>query len=250
MARIPIALQLWSVREDCGRDLPGTLKAVAEMGYEGVEFAGYYERSAAELRKMLDDLGLKVAGSHLGLAQLQGDELERTIEFSRELGGKYAIIASAGAEHIETRAALVNFGHTLNEIAGKLKGHGMRTGYHNHAQEFKAVDGETPWDIIAANTEADVVMQLDLGNAMRGGADPVETLTRWVDRGFTVHLKEYSKEKAEPLVGEGEVPWQEVFRICEAAGKTEWYIVEQEVYPVPPIQAAEQCLKNLRGMGK
>jgi len=250
MARIPIALQLWSVREDCERDLAGTLKAVAEMGYDGVEFAGYYGRSADELREMLDDLGLEVAGSHLGLPQLQGDELGQTVEFNKALGSKYLIIASVGAEHMGTRAALVNFGHTLNEIGEKVKAHGMQTGYHNHAREFKRVEGETAWDVIASNTDAEVVMQLDLGNAMGGGADAIATLEKWADRAFTVHLKEHSSTKEEPLVGEGDVPWQEVFRICEGTGKTEWYIVEQEVYPRPPLESVEQCLRNLRGMGK
>lgn len=250
MTTIPIGLQLWSVRDDCGRDLPGTLKAVADMGYQGVEFAGYHGRSAAELRNILDDLGLKAAGTHLGLAQLLGDELERTIEFNKELGSKYAIIAMGDAEQIGTRAALLNFSRTLNEIADKLKGRGIRTGYHNHWHEFDLVDGETAWDAIASNTQPDVVMQLDLGNAMRGGANPTETLAKWVDRAFSVHLKEHSTTKDEPLVGEGDVPWQEVFRICETAGKTEWYVVEQEAYPVPPLQAAEQCLKHLRAMGK
>jgi len=79
MARIPIALQLYSVRQDCAKDLPGTLAAVAKMGYDGVEFAGYHGRSAAELRKMCDDLGLKVAGTHIGLDTLLGDQINATI---------------------------------------------------------------------------------------------------------------------------------------------------------------------------
>jgi len=79
MSKIPVALQLYSVREDCARDLPGTLKAVANMGYDGVEFAGYHGRSAEELRKLVDDLGLQVAGTHIGIDTLLGDELEKTL---------------------------------------------------------------------------------------------------------------------------------------------------------------------------
>ncbi len=250
MVRIPIAVQLYSVRKDCERDLPGTLKAIAEMGYEGVEFAGYYGRTADELRKMLDDLGLKVAGSHLSLPQLQGDELEGTIEFNKRIGSKYPIIASAGREHMETREAVVNFARTLSEIGEKVAPHGMRTGYHNHSAEFKALDGETPWDLIAANSSPDVVMQLDLGNAMHGGADIIPVLKKWADRGFTVHLKEHSSTKDDALVGEGDVAWQEVFAICEAAGNTEWYIVEQESYAHAPLECVARCLDNLREMGR
>ncbi|GAG48180.1 unnamed protein product, partial [marine sediment metagenome] len=100
MARIPIALQLYSVREDCQKDVAGTLKAVAEMGYEGVEFAGYHGSSAEELRKILDDVGLKVVGSHLRLSVLQGDELAKTIEFNKALGNKRLVIAWHDPEKI------------------------------------------------------------------------------------------------------------------------------------------------------
>jgi sugar phosphate isomerase/epimerase len=250
MARIPIALQLYSVRKDCERDLPATLKAVAEMGYDGVEFAGYYDRSAAELRKMVDDLGLKVAGSHLGLQHLQGDELKRTIEFNKTLGNKYPIIASVAHEYLETKEAAAKFGGILDEIMETLRPHGMQTGYHNHTVEFKPIDGTTAWDEIAANSGADVVMQLDLGNAMAGGAVIAPVMKKWAARGWTVHLKEHSATKDDALVGDGDVPWPEIFEACEAAGNTEWYIVEQESYAFPPLECVERCVKNLRGMGK
>ena len=86
MPCIPIALQLYSVRHECEKALPGVLHAVAAMGYDGVEFAGYYGRSAQELRRMLDDVGLRCAGTHTGLNTILGDELPRTIEFNRTLG--------------------------------------------------------------------------------------------------------------------------------------------------------------------
>ncbi|UCC67536.1 MAG: sugar phosphate isomerase/epimerase [Armatimonadota bacterium] len=250
MPRIPIALQLYSVRKDCERDLPGTLKAVAEMGYDGVEFAGYHGRSADELRKMLDDLGLRAAGSHLALQHLQGDELDRTIEFNKTIGSKFPIIAGVDREYLETRDAAASFGRTLGEIAEKLAPHGMQTGYHNHRAEFKPINGETAWDLIAANSRPDVVMQLDLGNAMAGGADIAAVMKKWAARGFTVHLKERSSAKDDAIVGEGDVPWQEIFSICEAAGNTEWYIVEQESYAYPPLECVARCLTNLREMGK
>jgi len=92
MKRIPIALQLYSVREDCARDLRKTLEEVASMGYEGVEFAGYYGRTAGELRDMLKDLGLKVAGTHIGIDTLLGDKLKQTIEFNKTLGNRFLIV--------------------------------------------------------------------------------------------------------------------------------------------------------------
>jgi sugar phosphate isomerase/epimerase len=250
MARIPIALQLYSVREDCKRDLPGTLAAVAKMGYEGVEFAGYYDRTASELRKMLDDLGLKVAGTHTGLNTLEADQLKATIEFNQTLGNRFLIVPWIDAEKLSSRQACAEIGRTLDGIAAQLRPLKMHTGYHNHSHDFAAVDGATPWDLLAQSTGPDVVLQLDIGNAMHGGADALAYLRKYADRGLTIHLKEFSKTKDKVIIGEGDVNWKEVFDICESTGKTEWYIVEQESYPYPPLEAAERCLKNLRAMGK
>ncbi len=250
MARIPIALQLYSIREDCKQDLPGSLQAVAKMGYEGVEFAGYYDRTAEELRKMLDDLGLKVAGTHIALDTLLGDELERTVEFNRTLGNKFLIVPGLAEERRNSRAAWRDTADVFNEIAKRLKPHGMRTGYHNHHIEFTPMEGELPWDTFFGHTSPEVVMQLDLGNALHGGADPVPFLERYPGRAATVHLKEYSKTNDKAVIGEGDVRWEEVFRLCESTGGTEWYIVEQESYAHPPLECVELCLKKLKEWGK
>jgi len=250
MPRIPIALQLYSVREDCARDLPATLAAVAKMGYQGVEFAGYYERSAKELRKLLDDNGLRSAGSHIGLKALLGDELPRTIDFHQEVGVQFLIIPWMDPRNMPTRAAWLDFAHTLDQIAEKLQPHAMYTGYHNHAHEFRPVEGEVPWDILAANTSPEVVMQLDIGNCMHGGGDAIAFLRKWATRALTIHLKDFSSTNDKALVGEGDVPWSDVFEICETAANTHWYIVEQETYPSSPLDSVEGCIRFLKNMGQ
>jgi len=103
MKKIHIGLQLYSVREDCARNMPGTLEAVANMGYEGVEFAGYHGYSAEELSKILGDLGLKVAGSHVGIETLMGGELHETIEFNEALGNRYLIVPGLPEEMFQGR---------------------------------------------------------------------------------------------------------------------------------------------------
>ncbi len=250
MARIPIALQLYSVREDCARDLPGTLTAVARMGYEGVEFAGYYGRSATELRKMLDDLGLKVAGTHIGLDTLLGDNLPRTVEFNRTLGNRFLIVPGLPEERRNSRAAWLQTAHLFDEIAEKVADEGMVVGYHNHHIEFVPMEGELPWDTFFGHTRQDVVMQFDTGNALHGGADPVVFLERYPGRALTVHLKEFSRTNENALIGEGEVRWQDIFRLCETTGGTQWYIVEQESYAFPPLECVDRCLRALKAMGK
>ncbi|HGJ64395.1 TPA: sugar phosphate isomerase/epimerase [bacterium] len=250
MARIPIALQLYSVRDDCAKDFPSVLKAVAKMGYEGVDFAGYYGYEAKDIRNMLDDLGLKVAGAHIGLETLLGDEFQKTVEFHKILGNKFLIVPGLAESRRNSRSAWLDTAKVFNEIAAKLKPEGMYTGYHNHSIEFTPMDGELPWDTFFGNTVPEVVMQIDTGNSLHGGADSVQFLEKYPGRALTVHLKAFSKTNDKALIGEDEVRWADVFRLCETTGKTQWYIVEQESYAYPPLECVEKCLQNLKKMGK
>ena len=252
MRKIPVAVQLYSVREDCAKDLEGTLKAIAEMGYEGVEFAGYHGRSAEELRKMLDNLGLKVAGTHTGIDTLRGDELKRTIEFNQILGNKFLIIPWIGEEWRRTKDDWLRFADFLNELAEKVKPEGMFVGYHNHHFEFQQqFDGQNLWDILFSATKPEVVMQLDTGNAMHGGIsadEVVNILKRYPGRAKTIHLKEFSSTNPKAIIGEGEVKWKEVLTLCDTIGGTEWLIIEQETYAYPPIECVRRCLENLKAI--
>jgi sugar phosphate isomerase/epimerase len=246
-----IALQLYSVRDDCARDFEGTLKAVAEMGYEGVEFAGYHGRSAESLRKTLDNLGLKPAGTHIGLESLLGDELDKTVEFNRILGNRFLIVPWLPEERLNSKSKCLELASLLNSIAERLRKEGMRVGYHNHTTEFKTVNGEKIWDILFNATVPDVVMQLDTGNAMHGGVDAediLEIIKKYPRRAVTVHIKEHSSKNPNALVGEGEMRWREFFELCRNVGGTEWFIVEQESYAYPPLECVKRCIENLRRM--
>lgn len=250
MARIPIALQLYSVREDCQRDLEGTLQAVAEMGYEGVEFAGYYGRTAPELRALLDRFGLKVAGTHAGYRTVTDGELAATIGFNQIIGNPYLVVPSLPAEHRVSLHAWQDSAHFLASLAEKVQPHGLRAGFHSHAAEFQPVDVQMPWDVIAAHSSPAVILQLDLGNTLGAGVNPLPFLEKYIDRAVTVHLKDRSSTNPNALIGEGEIDWPEVFRLCESSGVTEWYIVEQERYAYPPLECVRRCLDSLRAMGR
>ncbi len=250
MDRIPVAVQLYSVREECEKDLHATLQAVSDMGYEGVEFAGYYGRSARELRDMLDELRLEVAGTHIGLDTLMGDELPKTIEFNKALGNEFLIVPGLPEQSRNSADAWRETADIFNRISEKVRPEGMWVGYHNHAIEFEPMDGELPWDIFFSNTVDDVVMQLDTGNALHGGGDPVPYVERYPGRALTVHLKEYSTSVDSALIGEGDMDWERMFKLCETVGGTRWYIVEQESYRYSPIECIAYCLDNLEEMGK
>jgi len=258
VARIPIGLELFSVREDFNKDPRGTLKRVAEMGYDGVEFAGY-PAGAVELRSMLDELGLVCCSSHTPLEHLLGDKLEETVAFAKTLGNTRLVCPWIGSPYHESKAGWLKAAELFNGIADRLAPHGMETGYHNHHAEFKPeFDGETAWDIFFGNTKKSVIMQLDTGNALHGGGLSVPILKKFPDRARSVHLKPYSVTASKtapdagfrPLIGDDEIPWAEVFELCETVQGTEWYVVEYECDAYPALQAVDLCLRALKKMGK
>ncbi len=246
--QIQFGLQLYSVRDDCGKDLPGTLAKVANMGYTSVEFAGYYGRTAKDMRKLLDDNGLTCCGTHTGIDTLLGNNLAGTIEYNQILGNKFLIVPGLAEKYRSSRQAWLETAKLFNELAEKVKPAGMLVGYHNHSIEFKPMDGEMPWDTFYGNTVADVVMQLDTGNACHGGADPLPFLYKYPGRAKSVHIKAYSKTDGKALIGEDDINWAAFFALCRAVGGTEAYIVEHESYAYPPLECVERCIKNLQAM--
>ena len=250
MAKVPIGLQLYSVREDAAKDLPAVLDLVAQAGYAGVDFAGYYDYAADDLRKLLDERGLKCCGCHTGIQTIQDDQLQATIDFALTIGNPYLIVPGLPAEWRDSLDAWKRTAAFFTELGEKLKPHGLRTGYHNHAVEFQPMDGELPWVALGENSSCDVILQLDTGNCMHGGGDPVAMLEKFPGRSGTVHLKEFSATNDKALVGEGDCPWDKIFALCEEIGGTEWYIVEQESYAYPPLECVAKCAENLKKMGK
>ena len=250
MKNIPIALQLYSIRHNCEKDLPGTLQAVSDMGYEGVDFAGYYGYSAKAIRQMMDDMGLAAAGCHTSISTLMGDELFKTIEFNQILGNRFLIVPGLPNEMRSSVDAWYRTASLFNEIVVRLEPEGMYTGYHNHHIEFAPIDGEVPWEILYNNTSERFIHQIDTGNALHGGGNPAFYLEKYPGRSLTVHLKEYAADNDLALIGEGETNWEEIFRLCETTGGTEWYIVEQESYAYPPLESVDRCLQALKEMRK
>ena len=249
-ARIPIGVQLYSVRNDCAKDLPGVLAGLAKLGYQGVEFAGYHGRTAAELKKLLDDNGLKCCGSHIQLPAFLGDELAGTIEFNRIIGNKFLIVPSLPEKYRSSLAAWAETAKMFNEFDGKLTPHGMRIGYHNHLPEFQPIDGQLPWDVFAKDTNKNVILQFDIGHAVHAGADPAAAIRRNPGRFASVHVKEWAEGNPAALVGEGKMDWPGLFRLLEGGGGIQWYVVEEESGKYQGLDGVAGDLKNLQKMGK
>jgi sugar phosphate isomerase/epimerase len=248
--KIPFGLQLYSVRTDCAKDLNGTVAAVAKMGYKAVEFAGYYGRDAKTLRKLLDDIGLKCCGTHTGLDTLLSDNLAKTVEFNQILGNPFLIVPSLSGKYTKTRQGWQEAADLFNEIADKVKPQGMKVGYHNHSIEFKPIDGEVPWDTFFNRAKREVVVQFDTGNGVAQGGDPVVYLKKQPGRVASVHVKPYSKAKPNALIGDDELPWKEIFNICETTAGVQWYIIEYESDAYPPLVSVQKTLDVMRHWGK
>jgi len=243
---IPVGVQLYCFRRELAEDFTGTISAVAEMGYQGVEFADYFDRSAAELRKILDDNGLKACGTHIYLDDMLGDNLSNTVEFNQTLGNKNLIVRWLGEEMVNTPEA---FQHTIdlfNQAVENVKPYGMRVGFHNHDAIFRKYDGELLWNILADETPPEMILQVDTGNASNTGVDPIALLERNQGRSVTIHIKPYSAGNPDAMIGEDDLDWQRILRICETTGGTEWYIIEYEREGFDPLEALRVNLENFQ----
>lgn len=248
--KIPFGLQLYSVRNECAKDLVGTVTAVAKMGYKAVEFAGYHGRDAKTLRKLLDDVGLKCCGTHTGLDTLLGDNLPKTVEFNKTLGNQWLVVPSLSGKYTKSRQGWEEAADLFSELADKVKPDGMRVGYHNHSIEFKPIDGQVPWDIFFNRAKKEVAIQFDTGNGVDAGGDPVMYLKKHPGRTASIHVKPHSKAKPNALIGEDELPWKEIFRICETTAGVQWYIIEYESDAYPPLVSVQKTLEVMRRWGK
>lgn len=251
--KIPVALQLYTVGGDLKKDPAGTLAKVAELGFKGVEFAGYPSPDAKAVRKMLDEHGLKCCGAHVGLNTLKGDNFQKSVEFAKMIGNTRLIAPSLFRNFTndpeKDKKTIEETADEMNEIAEKLKPEGLRTGFHCHPGEFKKIGDTTVWDIFFSRAHKDVIMQCDLGHMGSAGVDPVVYLNRYPGRASTVHVKPSAKNKRGGLVGDSDddLNWPAIFKACETVGGTEWYIVE---YDGGSMEKAEKTIDLLRKWGK
>jgi sugar phosphate isomerase/epimerase len=241
--KLPIGVQLYSVRQTIGSDIPGTIATIKKLGYDGVEFAGYYDKSAKEWRQLLDDNGLKCCGTHIGLNTMTGDQLKATIEFNQILGTPFLIVPMLASKTLEGWA---KYAEAFKQVAAQLKPVGMAVGYHTHTAEFVPVEGQLPMDYFFDRTGKDVVMQLDIGHCVHAKADPVAYLKKYAGRARTVHVKDWSFTKKEYSIGDGEVPWTPVLDALATVAGTEWYTIEEETGAYPGTLGIEKSIQGLR----
>lgn len=251
--KLPIALQLWSIREECGKDMDAALAKVKEMGFDGVEFAGYhkYAKDAAGLRKRLDALGLKVAGTHIRADSFGPDKIKETIAFHKTIGCNLLIVP--GDKRFTDAEGSKEYARLLTEAGAALKPEGLACGHHNHTHEFEKAPGgdKTWWDLFAERTSKDVVLQQDIGWTVVAGHDPIALIKRYPGRTRSAHIKAKLPKGTtgkKPIIGQDVADWKTIIATLRAHGGTEWLTVEQEDYPdgLSPMEATQASFTGLK----
>ena len=248
---LPVGLELYSVREALKTDPEGTVRAVAQMGYQAVEFyAPYYDwtdAQAKQMRKLMDDLGIRCYSTHNDEDFFSAAKIDHARDLNLILGCEYMVQAwSDPKPDLDAWKALAE---RLNGIADKLAPSGLKVGYHNHDAEWKPVGGRRPMEVLASSTKPTVMLQLDVGTCLEAGSDPVAWIRANPGRIRSIHCKDWSPDPNiayKALFGEGKADWRAIFQAAESVGGTEYYLVEQEGSRFPELETARRCLQAFR----
>ena len=250
MAQHELAVQLFTLRHETASDFPGTLRQVAEAGVPAVEFAGFSAYSAAEMRTLLDDVGLVAMGAHIRYNLLES-ELDTVIEDVRTLGATHLACPSVPRDRLQTADDFRRAGEDLARMGERCTAAGLQLSYHNHWFEFVEFDGAYGLDLLfQAADPRFLTAQLDLGWIAYAGVDPVSYLRRYAGRTPTVHFKDMIKEPERYDVpsGEGILPIPELVAAGREGGTT-WFIVELDQPHEPPIECVRRSAVYLKSQG-
>ena len=246
MRRDQISLQLYTVREETARDMPGTLRRISEIGYPAVEFAGFGGENAEDLSNVLYDLGLRASGAHVPFDSWETDP-GSVITDMHTLDCAHAILPMAPPDQHRDETAVARLAGSLNWWGDLCRQEGVTFSYHNHDFEFAPLDGTTMWEVLVRETDPELVyFELDLYWVRYGGANP-ETLLRDVaDRVSLVHMKDMASDdqRSDVPVGEGIMPWTGLLEAADEA-EVEWYVAEQD-NPRDALEDVRTSLQHLQ----
>jgi sugar phosphate isomerase/epimerase len=250
---IPISLELFSVRDELKEDLKGTVRAVAGIGYDGVEFfSPYFDwtlEEARDIRALLDELNIRCFSTHNSASAFDPENIQKAIDLNKILGSTMIIMAGAG--RVESIDGWKEVAAKITAASEKFQAAGLAAGFHNHQLEFRELEGAKPIEVLAQNTPKEVILQLDVGTCVETGNDPVAWIRQNPGRIRSIHLKDWSSDPEKGyhvLFGEGSAPWKEIFAAAEEVGGVEHYHIEQEGSAYPPMETVRLCLENYRKM--
>ncbi len=243
----PLALQLYSLRDQLAQDFDGTLRQVAALGYAGVELAGIYGRSPVQARRLLDDLGLQVAGAHLPLPL--GPDKNQVIETAQALGCTRITCGWLPAERFNTAEDLRAVGADLNAASAAARAHGLTQGYHNHWFEHDhLVDGRTPHEWLVELAAPEVFFEVDVYWVKTAGRDPAGVISALGTRAPLLHIKDGPAQPGQPMtaVGSGTLDFAP---IIAAGAHAEWLVVELDACATDMFTAVADSYRYLTAQG-
>ncbi len=236
-----VALELYTVRDETRRDFAGTLRRVAEMGYPGIEFAGYGGLSEQAMAALLAETGLKVPGTHVGLDLLTGEQLDASIDYCRAIGCPLMVLPSL-PQAWRTLDGIRALGPQLNTIGQRCRDAGIEFGYHNHDFEFAEIEGQTLFDHLLAITDPHLVkIELDVYWAAYAGLDPLALLNRLGERVGLIHFKDMAADRTMTEVGRGILDMQGM--LAFARQHNLWAAVEHDHPTLPSLESARLSLE-------
>ncbi len=233
--RVP-GIQLYTVRASMATDVPGTLRAIAGIGYREVEFAGYGDHSPQQVRGLLDDLDLKSPSSHVDAVIIRDDPLS-LIETATAIGHDYLTIAWLSPNDRQSLDDYKRWAETFNRVGEVCRENGIRLAYHNHDFEFLPIDGQVPFDILLSETDpALVYFEMDMFWVRKGGQDIVDILTRAPGRFTMAHIKDMDEQGNMTEVGNGVIDFESILGNEAASGLRHLFVEHDQ--PSDPFKSA------------
>ncbi len=257
----PIGLQLYTLRDILFKDLQGTLKAVADIGYTEVETFSYgdgkiFGHPFGDYVKIASELGLNTVSGHYlsGFNQQTTGNLrngwEQAVADAKAAGQQYMIVAFLFEQERQTIDQYKELCELINKSAEVCKNYGIKIGYHNHAFEFEPINGQRPYDVMLAELDPGLVcMELDLYWIVRAGFSPADYFSKYPGRFELWHVKDMHKDDANKNadLGTGKINFTELFSLQRQAGLKHFF-VEQETYPVSSLESTRNNFNYLKGI--
>ncbi|HIS30824.1 MAG TPA: sugar phosphate isomerase/epimerase [Candidatus Limivivens intestinipullorum] len=246
---------MYTVHQSVRRDMYGTFRGLAEMGYRGIEFYGELDFDLKEIERSLRDSGLTLTSWHVEWRNLQPDRFGQTVNYLQAAGCPAAVIPCLGGKwnvahgpQEECREIWLRYIEEMNRICERLNAEGIRTGYHNHEHEFKLVyEGKSVFDMLFEGLSPEVIMEFDSGNCIEGGTDPLTVLRKYRDREILLHLKPFSRTRGfDTVLGaeDDENDWEHIL----ASHDFLWLLVESENAQLPEMENAKRCLQGIKNI--
>lgn len=243
-----IGVQLYTLRNEMAKDVAGTLAKVAEIGYQEVEFAGYFDQTPAQMRVLLDRYGLTAPAAHIPIEALS-QNWAAALEAAHLLGHRYLCVAWIPEEQRRTIDGYKRVAELFNRAGAEADAHGIRFAYHNHSYEFESLEGRLPYDVLLDATEPrHVALEMDIYWITRGGQNPLSYFDRYPRRFELVHVKDAGPPPEYQMkdVGAGTIDWRRIFAQRTKAGIHHYFVEHDEpADPFASIRASYAYLRRL-----